>query len=116
MIGRAIASAKQTPGDVDVKAASGLNGDCSIFLRIFDLTTEEFQQHFSVSWTEFHAIYGRTRDVWSAGFMELGLQNKALDLALISLATMRLSMSKRQSMYLVFSLSAYNVPTWSLPR
>lgn len=40
--------------------------------------------------------------------MELGLQNKALDLALISLATMRLSMSKRQSMYLVFSLSAYN--------
>ncbi|KAH8690730.1 hypothetical protein BGW36DRAFT_59134 [Talaromyces proteolyticus] len=107
IIGKAITLAKQNR-ESSTHAYSHASFHCTS-LHILDLPAVDFQSHFTTLWTQFNEKYGRTSDVWSAGLMKLGLQNQALDLALISLATMRLSISERRGTYLVFSLSAYSV-------
>ncbi|KAI9039317.1 uncharacterized protein KD926_009759 [Aspergillus affinis] len=79
-------------------------------LSTLDLSAGEFRSHFITLWGNFHSVYACTPDVWSSGISSAGLQNRALDLALIALATMRLSLSPehRDNNYQVFSLSAYN--------
>ncbi|KAJ5084746.1 hypothetical protein NUU61_009325 [Penicillium alfredii] len=90
-------------------ANSVLDGTVPIFsVYTLDLSTGEFQDHFSTLWAHFHDRYARTSDVWSAGVSSLRLHNKALDLAMVALATMRLSLCGQGEIYQVFSLSAYN--------
>ncbi|CRG82681.1 Transcriptional regulatory protein moc3 [Talaromyces islandicus] len=104
IIGKAITSAKQAK-EISVMRH---DNDYTVSLRILDLSLGDFQNHFTVLWTKFHDKYGRTPDVWSAGVAKLGLQNRALDMALISLATMRMSISESSNEYRIFSLSAYS--------
>jgi hypothetical protein len=76
--------------------------------QILDFSATEFRDHFSTLWSHFRDEYARTPDNWSVRVSGLGLHHKALDLALMSLATLRLSVSGQSDTYLVFSLSAYN--------
>ncbi|KAH8429351.1 uncharacterized protein LDX57_007017 [Aspergillus melleus] len=82
----------------------------SLSLSTLDLSAGEFRSHFITLWGNFHSLYARTPDVWSSGISSVGLQNRALDLALIALATMRLALSPehKENSYQVFGLSAYN--------
>lgn len=77
-------------------------------LHTLDLSPGEFQDHFLTLWSKFCEGYARTPDSWSIRMSGLTLQHKSLDLALISLATMRLSLSGHSDTYKVFSLTAYN--------
>ncbi|PLB51313.1 hypothetical protein P170DRAFT_164017 [Aspergillus steynii IBT 23096] len=81
-----------------------------ISLNTLDLSAGEFSAHFITLWTNFNSRYACTPDAWSVGISSTGPQNSALDLALIALATMRLSCSPESTdrAYHVFSLSAYS--------
>ncbi|KAL3455955.1 hypothetical protein BJX64DRAFT_53538 [Aspergillus heterothallicus] len=77
-------------------------------LHTLDLSPAEFHQHFLALWAHFQRRYARSPTCWSLGLTDLGAHNRALDLAFISLATIRLSFTDPQGKYLVMSLSAYN--------
>lgn len=81
----------------------------AVSLHTLDLSPGEFQSHFLTLWAYFQTAYAPTPDSWSVQVSSLGLHHRALDLALISLATMRLSLCGQRNTYQVFSLSAYNV-------
>lgn len=80
----------------------------TISIHILDISPGEFQSHFMTLWAHFQKAYARTTDSWSIRISSLGLHHRALDLALISLAAMRLSLCGEKRKYEVFSLSAYN--------
>ncbi|KAJ5248820.1 hypothetical protein N7468_000271 [Penicillium chermesinum] len=77
-------------------------------IHTLDISHGEFRDHFVTLWSRFQMLYARTPDSWSIQISSLGLHSKALDLALISLAAMRLSLSGEKERYEVLSLSAYN--------
>lgn len=85
------------------------NGVSAVSIHTLDLSPGEFRNHFLTLWSRFQTAYARTPDSWSIQVSSLGLHNKALDMALISLATMRLSVCGQRETYQVFSLSAYNL-------
>lgn len=76
--------------------------------HLLDLSPGEFQDHFATLWSHFQKEYARTPSDWSIQVSGLALHHKALDLALISLATMRLSVCGQSDTYRIFSLTAYN--------
>ncbi|CEL08706.1 hypothetical protein ASPCAL11851 [Aspergillus calidoustus] len=78
-------------------------------LHTLDLSPAEFHNHFVTLWAHFQARYARSPTCWSLGVTDLGAYSRALDLAFISLATIRLSFSDPNGKYLVMSLSAYNM-------
>lgn len=75
---------------------------------LLDLSPGEFQSHFVTLWSHFQEEYARTPSDWSIRVSGLALHHKALDLALISLATMRLSVCGQSDTFRIFSLTAYN--------
>lgn len=80
----------------------------AVFIHTLDISHGEFRDHFLTLWTRFQRVYARTPDSWSVQISSLGLHNRALDLALIALASMRLSLCGEKEKYEVLSLSAYN--------
>ncbi|KAL2808083.1 hypothetical protein BJX63DRAFT_52799 [Aspergillus granulosus] len=80
-------------------------------LHTLNLSPAEFHAHFLSLWSHFQARYARSPTCWSLGLTDLGAHNRALDLAFISLATIRLSFTDTnpRNKYLVMSLSAYNI-------
>ncbi|KAL2826675.1 hypothetical protein BDW59DRAFT_145026 [Aspergillus cavernicola] len=109
LIGNAIEEAKaRKPEPVHVKNPRQDNLMSTTALSTLDLSPGEFQTHFLALWTYFKEAYARTPSCWSVGVSNLSLDSKALDMALISLATIRLSFTGHGNNYLVFSLSAYN--------
>lgn len=77
-------------------------------LQILELSLSDFQAHLYTLWSHFQEGYARTPEDWSIKVSELALHHRALDLALISLATMRLSLCGQKDTYQIFSLSAYS--------
>lgn len=77
-------------------------------INTLDLSPEEFRQHFLTLWSHFQVAYAKTPGSWVVQLSELTLCNKALDMALVSLATMRLSLCGQRERYQIFSLSAYH--------
>ncbi|KAL3496162.1 hypothetical protein BJX62DRAFT_232669 [Aspergillus germanicus] len=94
-------------------AASGYGYDCGINsttgLHTLDLSPAEFHNHIVTLWAHFQARYARSSTCWTLGVTDLGAHSRALDLAFISLATIRLSFTDPEGKYLVMSLSAYNM-------
>ena len=80
----------------------------STAIHTLELSSGEFQSHLTTLLADFNAAYARSSSCWSEGVTALSLHSRALDMALISLATMRLSFTASRKEYLSFSLSAYN--------
>jgi hypothetical protein len=78
-------------------------------LHTLDLSLAEFHNHVVTLWAQFQARYARSPTCWTLGVTDLGAHSRALDLAFISLATIRLSFTDPEGKYLVMSLSAYNM-------
>lgn len=77
-------------------------------LQILELSLSDFQAHLYTLWSHFQVGYTRTPQDWSLNVSGLALHHKALDLALISLATMRLSLCGEKDTYQIFSLETYS--------
>ncbi|KAL4949252.1 hypothetical protein BDW69DRAFT_77373 [Aspergillus filifer] len=80
----------------------------STAIHTLDLSPGEFQSHLTTLLADFNAAYARSSSCWSEGVTALSLHSRALDMAIISLAMMRLSFTASRKEYLSFSLSAYN--------
>ncbi|KAL4962017.1 uncharacterized protein BDV14DRAFT_112163 [Aspergillus stella-maris] len=109
LIGDAIESAKQ---DETAEYGGQLQrqkmSSTPTAIHTLDLSPSEFQSHLRTLLTDFNAAYARSSSCWSEGVTALTLHSRALDMALISLATMRLSFTANRKECLTFSLSAYN--------
>jgi hypothetical protein len=105
--------ANHTDNDDRTIAASRYGYDCEINsttgLHTLDLSPAEFHNHIVTLWAHFQAGYARSPTCWTLGVADRGAHSRALDLAFISLATIRLSFTDPEGKYLVMSLSAYNM-------
>ncbi|KAL4797757.1 hypothetical protein BDV19DRAFT_357941 [Aspergillus venezuelensis] len=109
LIGDAIESAKHDETDeYRTQLQRQKSSRTSTAIHTLDLSPGEFQSHLTTLLTDFNAAYARSSSCWSEGVTALSLHSRALDMALISLATMRLSFTASRKEYLAFSLSAYN--------
>ncbi|KAJ0419913.1 hypothetical protein BJY00DRAFT_285401 [Aspergillus carlsbadensis] len=110
LIRDAIAVNEQNRLGNEVSASDHNHGvNSTTALRTLDLSPAEFHSHVVALWAHFQAHYARSPTCWSLGVTDLGAHSRALDLAFISLATMRLSFTDPGGQYLVMSLSAYNI-------
>jgi hypothetical protein len=105
--------ANHTDSDDRTIAVLGYGYDCGINsttgLHTLDLSPAEFHNHVVMLWAHFQARYARSPTCWTLGVTDLGAHSRTLDLAFISLATIRLSFTDPDAKYLVMSLSAYNM-------
>ncbi|KAL4935557.1 hypothetical protein BDV06DRAFT_228716 [Aspergillus oleicola] len=108
LIGDAIESAKHDERAITQAEYRRVNTTLTA-IHTLDLSTGEFQAHLQTLMANFNAAYARSSSCWSEGVTALSLHSRALDMALISLATIRLSFTANRKEYLSFSLSAYNM-------
>ena len=104
MITRAIERAKTLRESHGLKQENTAAG--SIYL--LDISAVEFNSYLAALWNQFHVAYTRTPDCWSEQLTAIQTNNRALDLARLALATLRLSISDQRKEYRVFALSAYD--------
>ena len=107
LVSKAILSIRGHDGPHDLEDLQPY-GLSAISIHTLDISNGEFRDHFLTLWSHYQTAYARTGDSWSVRISSLGLHNKALDLALISLAAMRLSLCGERAKYEILSLSAYN--------
>ncbi|KAL5338372.1 hypothetical protein BJX70DRAFT_202629 [Aspergillus crustosus] len=88
----------------------------SAAIHTLDLSASDFQAHFQTLMARFRVDYARTSSCWSEDVTNMGLRSRVLDMALISLMTIRLSFTTQRDQYLVFSLSTYNTGLQSFRR
>lgn len=76
-------------------------------LRVLDMTPQDFQDHVSVLWAYFEQNHTKTNCGWAPALTPLKLQNRSLDLALMSIASLRLSQHKNDPSMKVLSHTSY---------
>lgn len=94
--------------DLYQEAEAGYRTVTTTSIHTLDLSPGEFRQHFLTLWSHFQVAYAKTPGSWVVQLSHLTLCNKTLDMALVSLATMRLSLCGQRERYQILSLATYH--------